>query len=85
MSQNRFQQFIDRTGEHKRFIISALYGVNVFMSYLLMLAVMTMNVGFFFIIVGGLAMGHYIFFRKPGKSDSPLLQRETGDGCGCGC
>lgn len=81
---SRFQRFIDATGEHKRLIISALYGINVLMSYLLMLAVMTMNVGFFFIVTGGLATGHYMFYRKPGKTDA-LLAQPTGDGCGCGC
>lgn len=48
-----------RAGE--RTYISLLYGLNIATSYLLMLAVMTYNVGYFFIIVAGLALGHFIF------------------------
>ena len=40
---------------------SLLYALNLSFSYLLMLAVMTYNVGYFFVIVLGLALGNFIF------------------------
>ena len=45
-----------------RATLSLLYGVNLITSYLLMLAVMSFNVGIFVAIVSGLALGHFIFF-----------------------
>lgn len=65
-------------------IISFLYGVNVFSSYLLMLAAMSFNVGWFFAIVTGLATGHYLFFRGPAKTEGPVVTSGS-NGCGCGC
>ena len=54
--------------------LTLLYAVNVAISYLLMLAVMTYNVGYFFAIVVGLAAGYFTFFN----SSSPTA---TSDVC----
>ena len=48
---------------------SLLYAVNLSFSYLLMLAVMTYNVGFFFVIVLGLALGNFLFGGSSKTSD----------------
>jgi len=44
-----------------RLLLSLLYALNLTTSYLLMLAVMTFNVGYFLAIISGLALGHFIF------------------------
>ncbi len=44
-----------------RAIHSLLYAVNLSCSYLLMLAVMTFNIGYFGVIVLGLALGNFLF------------------------
>ena len=44
-----------------RFLLSFTYGIQVASSYLLMLAIMTYNAGYFFVIVGGLSAGHFLF------------------------
>ncbi len=54
--------------------LTVLYAVNVAISYLLMLAVMTYNVGYFFAIVGGLAVGYFLFF-------SPASPTASADVC----
>ena len=52
-------------------VVSVLYGINLTFSYLLMLAVMSYNVGLFVIIVIGLATGHYAFNASlPSSLDS---------------
>lgn len=48
---------------------SLLYAVNLSFSYLLMLAVMTFNVGFFFVTVLGLALGNFLFGGSSKTSD----------------
>ena len=53
-----------RTAVSSRLLLTLLYGVNVAISYLLMLAVMTYNVGYFVVIVLGLSLGHYLFFSE---------------------
>ncbi len=53
-----------RVRASSRLFLTLLYGVNVAISYLLMLAVMTYNVGYFIIIVLGLALGHYLCFSE---------------------
>lgn len=51
--------------------VSVLYGINLTFSYLLMLAVMSYNIGLFVIIVIGLATGHYAFNASlPSSLDS---------------
>ena len=50
-------------------IHSLLYGMNLSCSYLLMLAVMTYNVGYFFVIVLGLALGNFLFSSGSKSSD----------------
>ena len=44
-----------------RAIHSLLYAVNLSCSYLLMLAIMTFNIGYFGVIVLGLALGNFLF------------------------
>ena len=41
--------------------MTAAFTVNMILAYLLMLAVMTYNVGCFVAVVGGLAVGHYVY------------------------
>ena len=51
-------------------LLSLTYGLNVATSYLLMLAVMTFNAGYFFVIVGGLTVGHFLFSGSPAAAQS---------------
>lgn len=44
-----------------RAVHSLLYAVNLAFSYLLMLAVMTFNIGYFVVVVLGLALGNFLF------------------------
>ena len=44
---------------------SLLYACNLATGYLLMLAVMTYNVGFFFAVVSGMGLGHFLCFTMP--------------------
>ncbi|KAK9828662.1 hypothetical protein WJX72_001385 [[Myrmecia] bisecta] len=60
-----------------RIAISLLYAVNLAMSYLLMLAVMTFNVGYFVVIVLGLATGHFIFFRGGAGGSSDVCHAQA--------
>ena len=53
-----------------RLALTALYAVNVAISYLLMLAIMTYNVGYFIAIVLGLAVGYFIFFNSSSATAS---------------
>lgn len=46
------------------------YGANVATSYLLMLAVMTFNVGYFITVVLGLMVGHFLLFSPALDSSS---------------
>lgn len=57
--------------------LTALYALNVTTSYLLMLAVMTFNVGYFITVVAGLALGHFIFFPASQARDSPGMLSEA--------
>lgn len=50
--------------------LSLLYALNLTTSYLLMLAIMTFNVGYFIAIVAGLGLGHFIFFPSLQSSGS---------------
>lgn len=53
-----------------RLALTLLYAVNVAISYMLMLAIMTYNVGYFFAIVAGLAVGYFIFYNSASPSAS---------------
>ena len=53
-----------------RLALTVLYAVNVAISYLLMLAIMTYNVGYFFAIVGGLSVGYFLFFSAASPTAS---------------
>ena len=57
-----------RTTTQARLVLTLLYALNVTISYLLMLAVMTYNVGYFIIIVLGLALGHFFSFNEASAS-----------------
>ena len=54
-----------------KLLLTLMYAVNVTISYLLMLAIMTYNVGYFIAIVGGLAAGHFIFFSEASATAAP--------------
>ena len=60
-----------------RAALSLLYALNVATSYLLMLAVMTFNVGYFFVVVFGLALGHFIFFPLGAPNAASSVMSET--------
>lgn len=53
-----------------RLSLATLYAVNAAVAYLLMLAVMTYNVGFFIVIVLGLAVGYFLFFNATSPTAS---------------
>ena len=60
-----------------KLLLSLLYGINLALAYLLMLAVMTYNVGYLIVIVFGLTTGHFIFFRwQQSSSDVCHAQSE---------
>lgn len=44
---------------------SLLYTANITTGYLLMLAVMTFNVGYCIAVVAGMGLGHFLFFNQP--------------------
>ncbi len=46
-----------------------MYAMNLGLAYLLMLAVMTYNVGLFFIVIFGLAVGNFVFNAGSQLSD----------------
>ena len=54
----------------ERLLLSLGYGANVATSYLLMLAIMTYNVGYFITIVVGLSVGHFLLFNAPPQDAS---------------
>lgn len=54
-----------------------LYAANLVTSYLLMLLVMTYNVGVFFVVIGGLAIGRLIFYKQR-VVDYQLLSGNSG-------
>lgn len=60
-----------RAASGSRIVLTVLYGLNVAIAYLLMLAVMTYNVGYFVVIVLGLAAGHFLFFGPASPMASP--------------
>ena len=57
-----------RTTTQARLFLTLLYALNVTISYLLMLAIMTYNAGYFIIIVLGLALGHFLSFSEASAS-----------------
>eukprot|EP00892_Ulva_mutabilis_P011523 jgi/Ulvmu1/8743/UM047_0085.1 len=62
-------------------VVPALYGVNLVTSYLLMLAVMTYNVGILLVTCCGMAMGHW-WFQCRGKPTQEGQQDDSlSDAC----
>ena len=61
-----------------KLLLSLLYGTNLALAYLLMLAVMTYNVGYFAVIVIGLTVGHFMFFRWQ-QSSSDVCHAQPGE------
>lgn len=57
------------------FLLALLYTLNMAIAYLLMLAVMTYNVGFFVVIILGFGLGHYV------TSGQRIKAMQGGDLC----
>eukprot|EP01023_Acetabularia_acetabulum_P037437 TRINITY_DN35507_c0_g3_i1.p2 TRINITY_DN35507_c0_g3~~TRINITY_DN35507_c0_g3_i1.p2 ORF type:complete len:189 (-),score=15.88 TRINITY_DN35507_c0_g3_i1:858-1424(-) len=55
-------------------ILTCLYALNVSISFLLMLAVMSYNVGFFVIIVVGMSIGHFISMAYTNYDEQKFTQ-----------
>lgn len=63
-----------------RFYISITYFVSIFLSYMLMLAVMTFNAGIFIVTIIGLTLGYFIFgFIR--KRKYTKIYNPEGDKC----
>lgn len=67
---------ITRPTEPQMLGLTGLYGLNLLMSYLLMLAAMTYNVGIFIAAILGLCAGHHVFYREP-----PMVSMDHGLEC----
>ena len=52
----------------QRLTLGFVYAINVFLAYMLMLAIMTYNGGIFITVVLSLALGHAIFLRPSSGS-----------------
>lgn len=57
-----------------RLAVTALYGVNITLAYLLMLAAMTYNAGVFVATVLGISTGYFLCYR------GPLVEFQNGEG-----
>ena len=64
------------SGARLRGVVCALYAVDVALSYMLMLAVMTFNAWYMLTLVVALAVGHYLFY--PSHADA-----EQASAAGC--
>lgn len=63
-----------------RFFISVTYFLSIFLSYMLMLAVMTFNGGIFLVTIFGLTVGYFIFgFIR--KRKYTKIYNPEGDKC----
>lgn len=62
--------------------VSMLYMLNLIFSYLLMLAVMSYNIGVFFAVILGMTLGHFAFNASPqvpsGQPESPDCRYRVG-------
>ena len=63
-----------------RFLISITYFVSIFLSYMLMLAVMTFNGGIFVVTILGLTVGYFIFGFIRKRKYTKIYNTE-GDKC----
>ena len=78
-------KFADMTAPYGRGIVSFIYFLNIIVGYLLMLLAMTFDVGIFFATCMGIALGHFVFFRKPTKEMMAMMTAGgLSDGCNCG-
>lgn len=64
------------SGSRLRLVVCALYALDVALSYMLMLAVMTFNTWYMITLVIALAVGHYVFY--PAHADA---EQASASGC----
>lgn len=63
-------------GTPLRAVLCVLYAINILLSYMLMLAVMTFNAWYMVVLVVGLAVGHFMWY--PLRADG---EQASADGC----
>eukprot|EP01024_Parvocaulis_polyphysoides_P013619 TRINITY_DN15343_c0_g3_i1.p1 TRINITY_DN15343_c0_g3~~TRINITY_DN15343_c0_g3_i1.p1 ORF type:complete len:183 (-),score=1.12 TRINITY_DN15343_c0_g3_i1:215-715(-) len=75
-------EVVNRIPRGSAIMLTLLYGLNLITSYLLMLAVMTYNCGYFIIIVGGLMTGHHLVTITSFQiTKKPIFEKQLSDAC----
>jgi solute carrier family 31 (copper transporter), member 1 len=88
LTQKQFDLFKFETDYHQflsRGLVSLLYLLKMFLAYILMLVIMTYNVGLFFAIIFGLSIGHFFFFTKGFISDAKEIEYGALDSISSSC